>query len=73
MGTVAVIADPLEGQGFALAGALVLPAADAAAAREAWRRLPPDVLLVLLSAVAAAAIGEQALRESDLPTAVMPP
>lgn len=73
MGTVAVIADPLQGQGFALAGALVLPAPDADAVRAAWDRLPPDVVLVLLSAAAAEALGEQVLHDSEVPTAVMPP
>jgi vacuolar-type H+-ATPase subunit F/Vma7 len=56
VGRIAVIGESSRAAGFALAGALVLPAEDAAAAREAWLSLPADVEVVVLTAAAAAAI-----------------
>jgi vacuolar-type H+-ATPase subunit F/Vma7 len=56
MGGVAVIGEEPLVRGFGLAGALVLPAADAPAARAAWAALPDDVAVVILTAAAAAAL-----------------
>jgi hypothetical protein len=56
MGRIAAIGAELEVRGFGLAGVLVLPAEDAQAARAAWRRMPADVTLVILSPDAAAAL-----------------
>ncbi|MEV7011402.1 V-type ATP synthase subunit F [Streptosporangium sp. NPDC051022] len=58
MGTVAVIGESVRVAGFQLAGAVVLAAEDAEAARAAWRSLGPDVVLVILTPEAAAAVGE---------------
>jgi vacuolar-type H+-ATPase subunit F/Vma7 len=56
---VAVIgAGPRVG-GYALAGVLVVEAATAAGVRAAWRDLPADVGLVLLTAEAAEALAER--------------
>ncbi|MFY1670256.1 hypothetical protein ACN27G_09885 [Plantactinospora sp. WMMB334] len=56
VGTVAVIgAEPLV-RGFGLAGAVVLPAGDAERARAAWRQLPADVSVVILTPAAATAV-----------------
>ena len=56
MSRVAVIGEGVRVQGFALAGALVLAAEDAAGARAAWRSLPPDVVVVVLTPEAADAL-----------------
>jgi vacuolar-type H+-ATPase subunit F/Vma7 len=53
MSRVAVIGEEARVRGFALAGALVLAAEDAAEARAAWRSLPPDVAVAVLSSRAA--------------------
>lgn len=53
MSRVAVIGDAVRVSGFALAGALICDAADEGQAREAWRSLPPDVEVVVLTADAA--------------------
>ncbi|WP_127783691.1 V-type ATP synthase subunit F [Rhodococcus sp. X156] len=72
MGRVAVIGQRTACVGYALAGATVLAAEDDAAVRHAWRQLPADVELVLLTAAAAAALAE--LRPVGRPplTAVLP-
>ena len=53
MSRVAVIGEEARVRGFALAGALVFAAEDAAAARAAWRSLPPDVAMAVLTPRAA--------------------
>ena len=73
MGRVAAIGAPGRRLGgFALAGALVLPAEDDDAVRGAWAALPADVAVVVLTAAAAAALGRPP-RPADAPlTVVMP-
>lgn len=66
MGTIAAIGEEPRVRGFAMAGALVFAAEDPAAVRDAWRRLPPDVEVVILTAAA-----DQALPNRD-PGAVPP-
>jgi hypothetical protein len=51
---VAVIGEGVRVQGFALAGALVFAAEDPGGAHAAWRSLPPDVEVVVLTPGAAA-------------------
>jgi len=51
---VAVIGDGVRVSGYALAGALVCPAANREEARAAWAALPPDIAVVILTADAAA-------------------
>jgi hypothetical protein len=53
MSRVAVIGEEARVRGFLLAGALVFPAEDAAGARAAWRALPPDVAVTVLTSRAA--------------------
>ncbi len=53
MSRVAVIGEEAQVRGYLLAGALVFPAEDAAAARAAWRSLPPDVAVAVLTRAAA--------------------
>ncbi len=61
---VAVIGEGVRVQGFALAGALVFAAEDPGAARAAWRSLPPDVEVLVLTPGAAAWLRE-ALGRGD--------
>jgi vacuolar-type H+-ATPase subunit F/Vma7 len=72
MGTVAVIGEETAVRGYALAGAVVVPAEDEAAVRDAWAALDHDVDVVVLTARAAAALGPA--REAALwpLTVVMP-
>jgi hypothetical protein len=54
MPRVAVIGDPLRINGYALAGAILCPASDRAGAISAWKALPDDVAVAVLTASAAA-------------------
>jgi vacuolar-type H+-ATPase subunit F/Vma7 len=60
MGGVAVIGEATLVRGFALAGAVVLAADDPEAVRAAWRGLPEDVSVVILTEAAAAAEPDRA-------------
>jgi vacuolar-type H+-ATPase subunit F/Vma7 len=53
---IAVIGELVRVQGFELAGALVMVAEEPAAVRAAWRSLPADVAVVLLTSAAADAL-----------------
>ncbi len=55
---VAVIGEGVRVQGFALAGALVFAAEDPGGAHAAWRSLPPDVEVAVLTPNAAAWLRE---------------
>jgi vacuolar-type H+-ATPase subunit F/Vma7 len=57
--------------GYALAGVAMLPAEDAANAREAWERLPADTAMVVLTPAAHAALAD-AVRERELLYVVLP-
>ncbi len=59
-------------QGFRLAGAIICPAADPAAARQAWRSLPADVAVVVVTAAAAAWLGDELARRPEVLPVVMP-
>ena len=71
-GRVAVLGEEPRVQGFALAGALVLVAGDAAAVRSRWAALPTDVPVVVLTPGAAAALRDR-LPDPHRLTVVMPP
>jgi vacuolar-type H+-ATPase subunit F/Vma7 len=72
MARAAVIGESSRVQGYALAGAAVYPAEDEAGVRVAWRSLPADVEVVIVTAKAAAWLGEElTLRPVPLPV-VMP-
>ena len=58
--------------GYTLAGALVLPAEDDPAVREAWNELAADVEVVVLPARAARALGPQRTETTHPLTVVMP-
>jgi vacuolar-type H+-ATPase subunit F/Vma7 len=72
MGRIVAIGDEARILGFALAGAVIYPAADREAVVAAWRDLRPDDVLVILTSAAAEALGEEAVRTRPPLTAVMP-
>ena len=73
MSRAAVIGETVRIQGYVLAGAVVYPAEDADQARAAWRSLPPDIAVVVLTAQAAAWLGEAPRRHDGVLSVVMPP
>ncbi|MBP2704528.1 hypothetical protein JOL79_11955 [Microbispora sp. RL4-1S] len=74
MGVVAVIGESVRVAVYATAGALVLPAEDAEAAREAWRTLGPEVAVVILTPAAARSLAAEETPETPggPPAVVMP-
>ncbi len=72
MSRVAAIGRPSEVAGFALAGALVLPARTEAEARAAWAGLPEDVAVVVLTAESSRALAGASGRRGGPLTVVMP-
>ena len=73
MSRAAVIGEAVRVEGYALAGAVVYPAEDADQARTAWRTMPPDIAVVVLTARAAAWLGEAPQRRNGVLQVVMPP
>jgi vacuolar-type H+-ATPase subunit F/Vma7 len=75
MGRVVALGEQVRVGGFALAGSHVVAAEDAAAVRDAFRALPGDVAVVLLTPRAAAAVEDLLVDPSpDAPlTVVLPP
>ncbi len=73
MSRAAVIGEAVRAGGYVLAGAVVYPAEDAGQARAAWRSLPPDIAVVVLTARAAAWLGEAPQRHDGVLLVVMPP
>jgi hypothetical protein len=71
-GRVAAIGEAARVQGLGLAGALVLPAETAGQARRQWADLPPDVVVVVLTPSASAALDAGRTHGGPL-TVVMPP
>lgn len=71
-GRVAVIGERIRVAGFGLAGALVRDAEDPSAVRDAWRALPEDVAVVVLTPAAAEVLGQELAQEWPV-TVVMPP
>lgn len=59
MGWAAVIGETARTGGFALAGALVLAAENPDQARAAWRSLPADFGVLVLTPSAAAWLGDE--------------
>ncbi len=69
MSRIAVLGESPRVDGWALAGALVVPAAGAEATEQAWASLPTDVEVVVLTPQAAMVLGS---RVRDRLTAVLP-
>jgi len=72
MSRAAIIGEELRVQGYALAGAVVRAADEQAGALRAWRELPGDVAVVVLTAKAAAWLADELPRRPDLLPVVMP-
>lgn len=71
MGAVVVIGEPAKVDGYALAGAVVMPTEGPAETRRAWQDLAPEVSLVILTEAAADALSDELTGAGPL-TAVMP-
>jgi vacuolar-type H+-ATPase subunit F/Vma7 len=72
MARIAVIGEPLRVYGYGLAGALTCPVSDQAEALSAWRELPGDVAVVVLTSTAAAWLGDELTSRPGVLHAVMP-
>jgi vacuolar-type H+-ATPase subunit F/Vma7 len=72
MARIAVIGEPLRVYGYGLAGALTYPVSDQAEVLNAWRELPGDVAVVVLTSRAAAWLGDELASRPDALHAVMP-
>ncbi|HEY7011112.1 MAG TPA: V-type ATP synthase subunit F [Streptosporangiaceae bacterium] len=72
MSRAAVIGEATAVQGFALAGAVVCPVENQDEAAAAWRSLPPDIAVVVLTARAASWLGEMLPRRGLLPVVMRP-
>jgi vacuolar-type H+-ATPase subunit F/Vma7 len=72
MARAAVIGESVRTAGFALAGAVVLTAESQEEARTAWRELPADVAVVVLTARAAAWLGAEPRPRRGVLLVVMP-
>ncbi|MEU3253367.1 hypothetical protein [Streptomyces sp. NPDC006997] len=70
---IAAIGERLRVIGLGTVGVVAFPAEDPEAVRAAWRGLPADVGLVIVTPAAAAALGPGPLAGEDPLTAVMPP
>jgi vacuolar-type H+-ATPase subunit F/Vma7 len=73
MGRVAVIGEETAVAGYALAGAEVIFTADAQEVRDAWAGLAEDVVVVVLTTPAAAALGPAPTATTHPLTVVIPP
>ena len=72
MSRAAVIGEAVRTAGFALAGASVTTAETAEEARAAWRELPADVAVLVLTPRAAAWLGDELTARPDVLVEVMP-
>ena len=72
MGRAAALGEDARIAGFALAGVPTLVAETAEDVRRAWAELPADVVLVLLTPAAAAALDDLPLGHVRRLTAVLP-
>ena len=72
MARAAVIGEAVRTAGFALAGAIVLAAENQEETRAAWRSLPADVAVLVLTARAAAWLGQERQPRRDVLLVVMP-
>jgi vacuolar-type H+-ATPase subunit F/Vma7 len=72
VGRIVAIGEEARIMGFALAGVVLCPAADAVAVRAAWRDLRSDDALIILTPAAAEVLGDDVARTRPPLTAVMP-
>lgn len=71
MGLLVVLGEAARVAAFALGGATVIPAEDPDTVRRSWDALPDDVAVVVLTGLAAAALGHDVTRP-DILRVVMP-
>lgn len=71
-GRIAALGERERVRGFAFAGVHLAAAEDAQAVRAAWRALPREVGLVILTPAARAALGTELAEQRELLWAVMP-
>lgn len=71
MPRAAVIGEAARTEGFSLAGAVVITAEDAEQAQAAWRALPADIAVLVLTQSAAAWLGDTPRSRPGLLLAVM--
>ena len=72
MSRAAVIGEAVRTAGFAMAGAVVITAETAEETRAAWRALPADIAVLVLTPRAAGWLGESPSARRDLLVVVMP-
>jgi vacuolar-type H+-ATPase subunit F/Vma7 len=72
MGAIAVIGEGVRTAGFGLAGAIVFECDTPAEVRQAWDALPDQVLAVIVTPAADAALRTFAGRDARRPVVVMP-
>ena len=65
MSRIAVLGEAIRAEAFALTGALVIAADTPDAVRDAWRSLPKDVAVVVVTPRAAAALGSTGAASRD--------
>jgi len=72
MARAAVIGEPLAISGYGLAGAVLLGASDQAQALAAWRELPADVAVLVLTPSAASWLSGELGTRPELLSVVLP-
>lgn len=72
MPRVAVIGDGLRTAGYGLAGAMICPVTESASAMQAWRDLPEDIAVVVLTAAAAGWLGGDLAARPGVLRVVLP-
>lgn len=72
MSAVVAIGETHDVEGFALVGVSVITTTTEAEVNAAWRHLPTDTTLAILSAAAATTLDEQLDGRPDVLTVVMP-
>jgi vacuolar-type H+-ATPase subunit F/Vma7 len=72
MARAAVIGEAVRTAGFALAGAVVIAAETPEETRAAWRALPGDIAVLILSPRAASWLSDTLSTRRDLLVVVMP-
>jgi vacuolar-type H+-ATPase subunit F/Vma7 len=72
MGKIVAVGERNRIQGYSIAGVEAVVAGTAADSIEAWRRLPRDVAVLILTSQAAAAIGDRIAERPDVLIAVLP-
>jgi len=72
MSRAVVIGEAVRTVGFALAGAVVATAETPEQTRAAWRALPADVAVLVLTPRAAAWLGDELTARPDVLVEVMP-